>query len=266
MANNEYTEKQLKVINGEIALELTNGRFLAPFYKKALINHDDELAEKIKRRLDELKTEAYECAKQSARDRGIKFRRDEMGTWKQPKSNKYTEHQMQVVRGEIPYEKVHTNELIKMHLKAHNNGDYELSERLFDLIYARRMQRKANRKASKKLDDKVSLLSKQFDSFIDLDINLPLTKLDKAKLMEGVDPDAAGMDRINQAVDLLDKQGYKDAIAIIHSLLSYNNDPCAIFIVKDHWEAVDLIEELLQLPIRRPNTWFVEQETAKEDG
>ena len=49
-ASRNYTEKQLKVINGEMKLEEMNAHALPWFYKNAIANHDEDLAERIKER------------------------------------------------------------------------------------------------------------------------------------------------------------------------------------------------------------------------
>ena len=54
-----YTEKQMQILNGEIPLESVDSRALLWFYKKALSNHDVDLAQAIKERIDILKEEAY---------------------------------------------------------------------------------------------------------------------------------------------------------------------------------------------------------------
>ena len=44
----EYTEKQLKIINGETPMEESGGKVVSGLYKKAVANNDHELAEKAK--------------------------------------------------------------------------------------------------------------------------------------------------------------------------------------------------------------------------
>ena len=142
MANKEYTERQQKVINGEISIETLNGRFLRWFLPKAIANNDEELTRKIEEQIELRKAEAYGRNKQRSKERRAKIDHDQEIQWKQPKSNEYTEHQKLVVKGEIPIEDVHTNELIYIHLKAYNNEDYELSERILDIIKTRRLESK----------------------------------------------------------------------------------------------------------------------------
>ena len=112
MANKEYSDAQQKVINGEIQLESLNGYFLRWFLHKAIANNDEELTRKIEEQINLRKAEAYERNKQRAKERQAKIEHDQEIQWKQPKSNEYTEHQKLVVKGEIPIEDVHTNELI----------------------------------------------------------------------------------------------------------------------------------------------------------
>ena len=46
MKNPNYTEKQLKIIRGEIPLETVKGQTAAALYRKAIANNDAELAER----------------------------------------------------------------------------------------------------------------------------------------------------------------------------------------------------------------------------
>ncbi len=133
-----YTEKQMQILNGEIPLESVDSRALPWFYKKALANHDVDLAQTIKKRIDILKEEAYKRKIERVVIRERKVRNGELIQWKQPKSNEYTEHQKRIVRNEIPLDKVHSNELISICQKAQNVGDFELSEHMMDIVYERR--------------------------------------------------------------------------------------------------------------------------------
>ena len=59
-------------------------------------------------------------------------------------NTQYTEKQIKIISGEIPFDKVHTNELIAIYQKARNNKDDVLADLVFDEISERR--RKANQK------------------------------------------------------------------------------------------------------------------------
>ena len=120
MKNPNYTEKQLKIIRGEISLETVKGQTAAALYRKAIANNDAELAERAYRRMLQSKETSIQKNRDSIRSR---CQQQRAGTfqWKQPKSNEYNEHQRQIIRGEIPFEMVHTNELISIYQKAYLN-------------------------------------------------------------------------------------------------------------------------------------------------
>lgn len=254
MANSEYTEKQLQIINGEIPIESVNGYFLRWFYQKSLVNKDEDLANKIKEQIDVLK---HEKSRERSRNRKAKLKNDQEIEWRQPRSNEYTEHQKLIVKGEIPYEDVHTNELISIHLKAHNNGDYELSERVLDLIHTRRMDYKERQIQYEKIRNKAHKNPKKINEFMDmLNINSPLTPIDIAILIRCDELDEYSKIRLQRILQTAKNHNDENLIALVETMILYNEDPSAFYVVKSHEEAIDLLEELFQLPIRRPETWF----------
>ena len=100
---------------------------------KAVANGDTELITKVLERKEQLK--------EKARKKNIKrvvkshtLRKEEIFQRKQPKSKDYTKHHKQIIRNEIPFDKVHTNELIAIYQKARNNKDDVLADLVFDEI------------------------------------------------------------------------------------------------------------------------------------
>lgn len=178
MANTQYTEKQLKIISGEIPLDTIDGYTAVWLYKKAVTNGDTELATKVLNRKEQLKEEA----RKKNIERVVKshtLRKEEIFQWKQPKSKDYTKHHKQIIRGEIPFDKVHTNELIAIYQKARNNKDDALADLMFDEISERRRKANQKEKSNKKRRDKL----RQFlDGFDDYDPNIQLSKFRQALL------------------------------------------------------------------------------------
>ncbi len=256
MANKEYTERQQKVINGEIPIESLDGHFLRWFLPKAIANNDDELTRKIEEQINLRKAEAYDRNKQQTKERQAKIYYNQEIQWKQPKSNNYTEHQKLIVKGEIPIEDVHTKELIHIHLKAYNNEDYELSERVLDIIKNRRLESIKQRKLRKIMRNRAADIAKKFDAFVNADINLPLTNIDKAALIDGCEWIEYNEEHWKNILDKAKEQKDDVLISVIEAFMLYKKDPDFFLVVQNHQEAIDLIEELFQLPIRRPNTWF----------
>ena len=257
MTNHEYSEKQKKIISGEIPIESVNGQTLRWFYEKAIANNDQFLADKIKTQQDKLKKAAYKRNMQYTTESRQEKR---MGTfqWQQPKSNEYTEHQKQVVRGDVAYENIHTKELISIHLKAYNNGDYELSERMLDLINTRREDAQEKEKQNHKTYKRLFYKRQQFATERQIgNINRFLSQTEQAILLGVIDKNDCSEKMLIHILEVANEYEDKETIALAERLLFHKRDPDAAYIVRDHYEAIDLIESLLQMPIRRPETWFV---------
>ncbi len=252
MVNTNYSEKQLKIISGEIPLETIKGKTASALYLKALANNDTELAEKAYARLLQAKAEAVQRNRDSGKERKRKKRQ---GTfqWRQPKSNEYTEHQKQIVRGEIPLESVHTNELISIHKKAYNVGDHVLAETVLNIIEGRREITRQKDLQQRTRQHKRDALTKGLDEF---DSDGPLTKWEQSILAGLGDLDEVEEEDILHIIHVLEESNDAEKLEIAGLLLLYKRDPSLLYVAQNHWDAVDKIEDLLQLPIRRPKTWF----------
>ncbi len=253
MANQQYTEKQLKIINGEISLETVDGRAAVWLYKKAIENGDMELADRALQRKEQAKDEARKKNIERT-DKQRALRRNGIHQWKQPKSNEYTEHQKQIIRGEIPFEEVHTNELISIYQKAINNKQFGLAESILEQIDYRRKVADQKEKLHKKHKKKIG---KIIDGFDEYDPGNPIPEMGQAILNGTVNIFECPEEEIIQLIAQLEKIEDEENLKIAKQLLIYKQDISTLYPVKNHWEAVDMLEELLQLPIRRPKDWLV---------
>ena len=260
MKNSKYTEKQLKIISGEIPLESVKGQTASALYRKALANNDTELAERAHSRMLQSKENVIQKNRDSVRIRQ-RQQRDGIFQWKQPKSNEYTEHQKQIVRGEIPFEKVHTNELIRLYQKAYNVEDYALSETVLSLICDRR-EASIEKKKERKRKERADYFEGEFDEY---DRNSFLSKRKQA-ILNGVIPlEECAEENIIEIIDILNAHDDKENLKVAELLLSYKRTPSLLYVTTDHREAIDLLEELLQLPIRRPGSWFEDDNKQGSD-
>lgn len=252
-----YTKKQLQIINGEIPLESVDGHTLRWFYKKAVKNKDDDLATRIKIRIDILKEASRDRNRKRASIRIKKIMQNEPIKWKQPKSNEYTEHQKQVIRNEIPLDEVHTNELVSIHQKAHSVGDFELSERILDLINERRCASILKQEQRKKLTNKRNsdFIKRGYDRTSILTIS------EQALINGDMHWDDYTEEDIKSIIVKLEKENGESDLNVAKEILYYKQHPESSYIVTTYDEAIDLLEELLKTDIRRPNTWFIEEET-----
>jgi len=248
-----YTEKQSKVIRGEINPESVDGR-LARYLLESAINLKDAptiaFAQKL---LDTSRERARlnNCKRACKRSRDLK---SGAITWKQPKSNEYSEHQRQVIRGEIPIEAVDTKELIHIHLKAKEQCDIELSERVLSIIIDRR-----NASIEKQLAKTPLRLA-----LLHNDMNDPKCYLQRHSLINWE------RDVLNSVVDLSECT-IEHLIHILHVCESHNDvhgakmakllldikeHPETIYPTQDPAIALNMIEQMIGKPIRRPDTWF----------
>ena len=246
-----YTEKQMRILNGEIPLESVDSRALPWFYKKALANHDVDLAQTIKERIDILKEEAYKRKIERVVIRERKVRNGELIQWKQPKSNEYTEHQKRIVRNEIPLDKVHSNELISICQKAQNVGDFELSERMMDIVYERRAASLEKRWQREKHKSNLT----DFES----DNDLGLTVAEYALLQGENHWDEYTEEEIVVIIDKPENISAEFELSIVKEILRYKQNPEKGSIVTNYDDAIDLLEELLKVSIRKPDTWFIKE-------
>ena len=252
MAKKQYTEKQLKIISGEIPLDSIDGRDATRLYKKAIENGDEELAEKALQRKETAQDEARKRnIERTARNKAL--RRKGIFQWKQPKTNKYTERHKQIIRGEVALDQVHTNELIAIYQKARNNEDFALSEMLYEQIVHRREKERIRDKVGKAKYRERQRIIGDFEDYND---KSPITALGQA-ILNGVLPiDDCSETEIVNLIASLERLGDEYNLRVAKQLLLYKQDISVLYPTLDHWKAIDKIENLLQLPIRRPKDWF----------
>ena len=255
-----YTEKQLLVINGETDAEQVDGRIARHLLNKARELGDEEVAVLAQTLLDK----AHERAVENNRQRVNKRHQEKQQgivVWKQPKSNDYTEHQRMVVRGEIPIEDVNTKELIHIHLKAKNNGDIELSERILSIIIDRRnaVEERVMERAQQRF---VFLQQHRKRSGNSNESNYQnrtyLTPWEKDVLRSVVDLRECPVGQIRHMIAVCERTGDAYNLKLSILLLQYKEHPETVYVTQDYHEAVDNIEFLMGKPLRRPETWFTE--------
>ena len=272
-----YTKKQMDIISGKIPMASVSGHVLTFIYKKALANNDQDLAKKVKRHMYLKEVKRTKCNSESAKARALQFKNGETIEWHQPKSNNYSDRQKRIVKGEIPYASVRTSELVKIYQKAHNNGDYELSERLYDLIRTRKLE--ACERAIERSSDYNDTFSEgqilqrlecvrscfeirekadNFDAIVDIDTLIVLSNRDKAALWDLLCLENYDEDRVSHILEIAKLVNDEEIETLIESTLESRTSSDSLCVANGHREAIDMIEELFGLPIRRPETWFTE--------
>jgi hypothetical protein len=63
-------------------------------------------------------------------------------------------------------------------------------------------------------------------------------------------------EEIQIIIDKLEKKSATFELAVAKEILRYKQNPGIGNIVTNYDDAIDLLEELLKVPIRKPDTWF----------
>lgn len=246
---NAYTDKQLHIIRGEMSSEGLNGRSYLAILEKARRRGDNEIAEFAERELHRCKIATTERNRERSRERSRKFRNRSEIVWKEAKSKEYSEYQKQIIRGEVPLEMVHTNMLIGICKKAMSYGDNELYERFYSLVIDRRnasheYDKKRRKAGFHKIAGGHSLSQ---NDLTEADIEMLTGKKDVGSL-RGVD--------FEHLLFLCEKTNDERLIGLARTLLQRHEHPELFYSFKTQDEAIDRIEQLMGVRIRRPETWF----------
>ena len=166
----------------------------------------------------------------------------------------YSEHQKKIVRGEIPFEDVLTEDLLTIQAKAHHNGDYELFERVFFLIRDRQKDSQCKRNLCKRARDRHGYVPKRgkMTDWAD-DDDSSLTKWEKAILMGLVDLDECSEKELEHILRIVQKQGDEDKIRMASekSISQLKNSSTVINTASGTFFCATLsISELMSTPIR----------------
>lgn len=248
-----YTAKQSQFIRGEITVDELDGRFFRYFLKNAIAAKDEYFIETSKNLIEHFKEEAKIKNQERARERSQRILRGEDIVWKQPKSTEYTERQKMIARDEIPFEKVHTNELVSLCKKARAAGDEELADMIYDFILDRREV-----EHEKKLNLLYKKSSPYTDSGDDFEGRDYLTLWEEGVLRNDIDPEECSTEHLEHILDVVRKGDNEMYIQIAERLVAYRHDPSIVYITHDTEEALAIIEKITGLPIRRRNTWFAD--------
>ena len=167
--------------------------------------------------------------------------------WRLPKTREYTKQQKDIINGIVPLCQVHTNALISIHEKAKLHGELELAERIYDVIASRNVAVMAKEARQRRIRRGVTTAG-QGDEELD---NLTV---EERELIFGM---ANWEDYTEREIELiinkLEMLGKDQSATIARLILRYKKDESLLYVESDHDKAIDLIEALLGLPVRRPN-------------
>lgn len=263
-----YTLQQSLVIRGKTDIDNVSGKLAHNLLERAKKFGDTPVIALAEKLVAVTEAKAKEHAHELTRIRKQKLRKGERVEWKQPKSSEYKEHHIKVIRGEIPLEDVATQELIQIHLRARENGDIELSERIYNLIMDRRkaqLDRDSHRGGNRKPNNTM-LSDDGFVWFGNYKDRMYFFKRDLDLLSGKEDFIDYPVDYLRHLLEICEFKQDKEKAEIATIILQYKEHPESVYVTQDHRQAVDMIEQMIGRPIRRPETWFVEKRRSYHNG
>ncbi len=253
-----YTKRQSQFLRGEITLDEVDGRFYKGLLKHAVAINDTERIVVAKELLADAKKEVEERNRERARIRGQNIHNGLEIVYRQPKSLEYTERQKMIIRNEIPTEKVHANELIHIMQKAKAVGDIELADLVWNIIKERREE------SIEKSQQSFNLLleRKQKDTAFN-EKNLHLTKWEINVLQSKVDDRECSIEHLYHIRDVAKLNNDEENLKLAELFIQYRLHPETVYRTQNKDEAMNNIERIIGLPIRRPKDWFPELTPAE---
>lgn len=249
-----YTEKQSQFLRGEVTPDEVDGRFYRLLLKSATAINDIETIALATDLLEYSKEEAKKHNLEKANIRNKKLREGIKIEYRQPKTTGYTEHQKKIIRDEISIEDVHSNELISIMQKAKSVGDMELAELCNAIIKERQEEELQKRKES------VYLLRERYDGKSDFfdSSRTTLTKNEIDMLQSKVDDFECTLEHLYHIRDVAKLNNDEKNLRLAELFIQYKKHPEMVYRTQDKNEAMENIERILGIPIRRPKDWFTE--------
>jgi len=249
-----YTEKQSQFLRGEITCDEVDGRFYRFLLKSATAINDEENIKLAKDLLEYSKNETQKHNLERAIIRHKKIMEGIPIEYRQPKTTEYTEHQKKIIRDEIHMEDVHSNELVSIMQKAKSVGDTELADLVYTIIKER--QEAVTEKRLEKFR-KFKERDKNEFNFFDSS-RTTLTKDEVDLLQSKFDDSECSLELLYHIRDVAKMNNDEKNLELAELFIQYKQHPEIVYRTQDKNEAMENIERILGIPIRRPKDWFTE--------
>lgn len=249
-----YTEKQSRFLRGEVTPDEVDGRFYRLLLKSATAINDDETIALAADLLAYSKAETKKRTLERSKIRSRKLTHGIPIEYRQPKTTEYTEHQKKIIRDEIPMDEVHSNELISIMQKAKLVGDIELAE-LCNTIIKERQEDELEKRMGR-----VDILRERYDEKSDFfdSSSTTLSKNEIDMLQSKVDDSECTLEHFYHIRDVAKLNNDEKNLKLAELFIQYKTHPETVYRTQDKNEAMENIERILGIPIRRPKDWFTE--------
>lgn len=246
-----YTEKQSQFIRGELDRSEVTGRFYRYLLDAARKINDEKIIKIASKELADCKSKAAERNRINTRNRW-ENRINGTVEYKPCKNTAYTQRHKDIICGKIEIDNVHTNELIAILKRAKHAGDDQLVNSMENIINDRRLNGLANRHRSQ------NRKRKKYDTHFN-PYSTDITEWEYHILHGDIDPDECSLEHLQHILDLAKRDDDTENIELAEQLIQYRMHPESALFTLDPEEALNAIEFMIGLPIRRDDTWFKEE-------
>ena len=267
MRTRPYTERQLKIINGEISADTVNGNEISRIVRKAKELGDCDVVNKYSQILEE-RAEAYRIRNNER----VKHTYHTIAKYReglaQPKvsTSKYSERQQQIVNGEIPYEQVATRELLLIASKARLNEDYELLS-LMEMLAEEKHADALDRNRRSAYERKYRIRGMEPPPHEPVPTGHRENRDWAIDILESREnPDLYSDKRLRELYHFAEQLDDERYLRIAVFLNEERKDRSIVYVVETKKEACELVEYHTVFPIRWPEEWFKEEEKPGDAG
>ena len=266
MNNYSYSQYKADILSGRIPAESLSTRTLNRLFRDAVAIGDQEMAALI----EPLTIERKEAVKDRKRKRSLAYYHDVVKPYRDAhidgqtalapintEKTEYTERQLKIIRGEIPYEEASTRDYNTISAVALNREDFDLASRMEDLArekHADAVER--NRENARKRSEAKKAGSITPHSTENDELRSYFKKWERDIIESRVDPWDYELEVLENILTVAMNAQDETAVRVMEFLIAERIDPSSVYTVKTKEEAAAVIEKLTIFPIRRPDGWF----------
>ena len=262
MKSTSYSQRREDLVNGKMSAEDLSSRALSRLMKTAISIGDQQMAALLEPVLSQKKDESRLRRNQRALKyyysvvKPFRAAHPEIKCKLKPvvaAGKEYTERQKQIVRGEIPYEKVRTHDYVRIAAVARANNNFELADMMDEL---------AREKHADAVERNRTRAREAYYTKRGLDPHDPRSRRttfyrwERDIIESRSDPGDYEPSVLEEILNVATRAEDEVAIRVMQFLLAERRDRSIVYTAKTKEEAFDIIAANTIFPIRRPDEWF----------
>lgn len=270
MKRTTYTQRQMDIISGEIAIEDISTRTLNCLLRDAVAFGDQQTAAFVEpfvvQRQEAAKERNLKRTKEHYHSTIKPFRKSHEDGWTalmpiKTDSTEYTERQKKIIRGEIPYEEAQTRDFKRIAAVATNRGDFDIAEMMEGLAcekHADAVER--NREGARKRHAEIAK-ARNPGSYDADGYRTYLNGWERDIIASRADPGDYSLEVLENILEIAKRIEDEQAVRIMEFLIRERIDPSSVYSVKTKEDAIRLIASHTIFLICMPKDLLDKEET-----